>query len=103
MPLNDRHLLDAHVGNVLGACRGIVSEEIYEGHFTRFTSGNQAPTQVLKSFLEDIAGLDSKSQDDCFDAIVDIQQETKQGSLHVAERLREGKVETCCTPDIRLM
>lgn len=100
MPLNDPHLLDAHVGNVLGACRGFISNEIYEGHFTRFSSGNQAPTQVLKSFLQKIAGLDSKSQDDCFDAIVNIQQETKEGSMHVAKRLLEGKVETCVTADM---
>ena len=91
VPLYDAHLLDADVGYVLAACRGIVSDELYQAHFTRLASGNQAPTQVLKSFLENIAGLDSKSQDDCFDAIV-IQQETEEGSLHVAKRLREGKV-----------
>ena len=102
VPLGDAHLLDADVGYVLAACRGIVSDELYQGHFTHFTSGNQAPTQVLKSFLENLAGLDSKSQDDCFDAIVNILQENK-GSMHVVKRLREGKVETCCTPDIRSM
>ena len=91
VPLDDAHLLDADVGYVLAACRGFVSDEVYQGHFTRFTSGNQTRTQVLKSFLENLAGLDSKSQDDCFDAIV-IQQETEEGSLHVAKRLREGKV-----------
>ena len=101
VPLNDAHLLDADVGYVLAACRGFVSDELYQGHFTRLTSGKQTRTQVLKSFLENLAGLDSKRQDDCFDAIVNILQETKEGSMHVAKRLREGKVENCCTPDIR--
>ena len=92
VPLDDAHLLDADVGYVLAACRGFVSDEVYQGHFTRFTSGNQTRTQVLKSFLENLAGLDSKSQDDCFDAIVNILKENKDGSKHVAKRLREGKV-----------
>ena len=100
VPLNDAHLLDADAGYVLAACRGFVSDELYQGHFTRLTSGNQTRTQVLKSFLENLAGLDSKSQDDCFNAIVNILKESKDGSIHVAKRLREGKVENCCTADI---
>ena len=91
------------MGYVLAACRGFVSDELYQGHFTGLTSGNQTRTQVLKSFLENLAGLDSKSQDDCFDAIVNILKESKDGSIHVAKRLREGKVENCCTTDIRSM
>ena len=93
MPLNDTHLLDADVGCVLGACRGSVSEEVYEEHFTRLTSGNQTSTQVLKSFLENLAELDSEKQNGCFEAIVKVHKEmNEEGSVHVVKRLQEGTV-----------
>ena len=93
MPLNDAHLLDADVGYVLAACRGFVSDELYQGHFTRFLSGNQAPNQVLKSFFENLAELDSEDQDGCFEAIVRVHKEIyADGSVHVVKRLLEGIV-----------
>ena len=93
MPLNDAHLLDADVRYVLGACRRFVSDELYQGHFTRLMSGNQTPSQVLKSFLENFAELDSEHQDGCFDAIVKMHEEmNEEGSVHVVKRLREGTV-----------
>ena len=91
VPLNDAHLLDANVRYVLEACRGFISDEVYERHFTRLTSRSQAPTQVLKSFLENLAKLDSEHQDDCFDAIIKMHKETnEEGSVHVVKRLQEG-------------
>ena len=93
MPLNDAHLLDADVGYVLAACRGFVSDELYQGHFTRLTSGNQAPTQVLKSFFENLAELHCEHQDSCFEAIVRVHKEMNgEGSVHVVKRLLEGIV-----------
>ena len=93
MPLNDAHLLDADVGYVLAACRGLVSDELYQGHFTRLTSQNQAPTQVLKSFFENLAELDSEHQDGCFEAIVRLHKEmNEEGSVYVVKRLLEGIV-----------
>ena len=93
MPLNDAHLLDAEVGYVLGACRGFVSNEVYEGHFSRLTSGHQPPTQVLKSFFENLAELDSEHQDGCFEAIVKMHKEmNEEGSVPVVKRLQEGIV-----------
>ena len=93
VPLNDAHLLDADVGCVLGACRGSVSDEVYKKHFTRLTSGNQTPTQVLKSFLENLAELDSEKQNGCFEAIVKVHKELyEEGSVHVVHRLQEGTV-----------
>ena len=93
VPLDDVHLLDADVGYVLAACRGFVSNELYQRHFTRLTSGNQTPSQVLKSFLENFAELDSEHQDGCFDAIVKMHKEMNEdGSAHVVKRLREGTV-----------
>ena len=93
VPLDDKHLLDADVGYVLAACRGFVSSELYQKHFTRLTSGNRTPPQVLKSFLENFAELDSEHQDGCFDAIVKMHKEMNEGgSAHVVERLRKGTV-----------
>ena len=93
MPLNDVHLLQADTGYVLGACRRFVSDELYQLHFTRLTSGNQTPSQVLKSFLENLAELDPEQQDGCFDAIVKIHKTmNEEGSGHVVKRLREGTV-----------
>ena len=93
VPLDDAHLLDADVGYVLAACRGFVSNELYQEHFTRLTSGNRTPSQVLKSFLENFAELDSEHQDGCFDAIVKMHEEmNEEGSVHVVKRLREGTV-----------
>ena len=93
VPLNDAHLLDADVGCVLGACRGFVSDELYQGHFTRLTSGNQTPTQVLKSFLENLARLDPEKQNGCFEAIMKVHKEmNEEGSVHVVKRLQEGIV-----------
>ena len=93
MPLNDAHLLDANVGYVLGACRRFVSDEVYQGHFSRLTSARQTPTQVLKSFLENLAELDSEKQNDCFEAIVKVHKELyEEGSVHVVDRLQEGTV-----------
>ena len=93
VPLDDAHLLDADVGYVLAACRGFVSDELYQGHFTRLTSGNRTPTQVLKSFLENLAELDSEKQNGCFEAIVEMHEYMNEdGSAHVVKRLREGTV-----------
>ena len=91
--MNEAHLLDADVGYVLAACRGFVSDEVYKEHFTRLTSGNQTPTQVLKSFLENLAELDSETQNDCFEAIVKVHKELyEEGSVHEVHRLQEGTV-----------
>ena len=93
VPLNDAHLLEADAGYVLGACRRFVSDELYQVHFTRLTSGNQTPSQVLKSFLENLADFDPEQQDGCFDAIVKIHKKMNEdGTAHVVKRLREGTV-----------
>jgi len=93
VPMNDTHLLDADVGYVLAACRGFVSNELCQGHFTRLASGNQAPTQVLKSFFENLAELDSEHQDGCFEAIVRVHKEmNEEGSVHVVKRIQKGIV-----------
>ena len=91
--MNDAHLLDADVEYVLGACRGFVSDEVYQGHVSRLTSGHETPTQVLKSFFENLAKLDSEHQDGCFEAIVKVHKEMNEGgSVHVVKRLQEGIV-----------
>ena len=93
VPLNDADLLDADVGYVLAACRGFVSDEVYQGHVSRLTSGHETPTQVLKSFFENLAKLDPKHQDGCFEAIVKVHKEmNEEGSVHVVKRLQGGIV-----------
>ena len=90
VPLND--LLDAPAPLVLGTCKTFVTDETYEAHFHRLTSGNQTPTQVLRSFFEVLAGLDFDVQEECFKAIVKVLR-AQSGSMHVAERLQEGKID----------
>ena len=85
--------MDADVGYVLAACQGFVSDEVYKEHFTCLTSGNQTATQVLKSFLENLAELDPEKQNGCFEAIVKVHKQLyEEGSVHVVHRLQEGTV-----------
>ena len=93
VPLNDQTLSDAPAPLVLGTCRSFVPDETYEGHFHRLTSGNQTPTQVLRSFCEVLAGLDFDVQGECFEVLVNTLG-TQLGSLHVAQRLQEGIFDT---------
>ena len=92
VPLNDQTLSDAPAPLVLGTCRTFVTDETYEAHFHRLTSGNQTPTQVLRNFFEVLAGLDFDVQEECFEIIVKVLR-AQSGSMHVAERLQEGKID----------
>ena len=75
-----------------------MTNEAYEVHLSRLTSGNQTPSQVLRSFLELLGGLNIEEQEECFEAIVNTLSRT-EGCMHVVERLQEGKGLTehiCC-------
>lgn len=90
VPVNDEILLQARADLVLGICRPFVTDEVYEGHLHRLTNGIETNKQVLKSFFEVLAGLDSADQEECFEAIVN-QLSTEEGFAHVVERLQTGK------------
>lgn len=90
VPVNDEILLQARAEIVLGICRPFVTDEVYEGHLHRLTNSIETNKQVLKSFFEVLAGLDSANQEECFEAIV-YQLSTEEGLRHVVERLQTGK------------
>ena len=90
VPVNDEILLQARADLVLGICKPFVTDEIYEGHFRRFTNSIETNQQVLKSFFEVLAGLGSAAQEECFEAIVN-QLSRSTGFTHVVERLQTGK------------
>ena len=93
IPLNDQELLDADPRYVLGACRRFISSGTYDEHFTHLTSGYRTPKKVLRSLLEVLAGLNSKDQDECLEAIIHALREASEvGFSHVIERLQKGTV-----------
>ena len=93
VPLNDQELLDADPWYVLGACKRFISPGTYEEHFTHLTCGYRTPKQVLRSLLEVLAGLDSKDQDECLEAIIHaLREASEEGFSHVIERLQKGTV-----------
>ena len=96
VPLNDEILLQARASDVLGACRSFVTDDVYEGHFHRLTNGNETEKQVLKSFFEVLAGLESADQEECFEAIVNTLRRNIEGLTHVVERLQTGKKRSFC-------
>ena len=93
VPVNDEILLQARTEIILAICRPHVTDDIYEGHRHRLTNSIETNKQVLKSFFEVLAGLDSEDQEKCFEAIVNklLSSSTVEGFAHVVERLQTGK------------
>ena len=83
--VSDQILLEARAGEVLGICKQFVDSSMYNSHLSRLSSASEE--EVLQSFFEDLAGLTSELQDECFQALV---AELKYE--HVIGRLKEGKV-----------
>ena len=92
VPVNDEILLQARADLVLGICKPFVTGDIYEGHLHRLTNSIETNRQVLKSFFEVLAGMDSAAQEECFKAIVNqLSRSSEEGFAHVVERLKTGK------------
>ena len=71
---------------MLAICKRFVNSITYNNHLSRLSS--ESDEEVLQSFFEALAGLESESQDDCFQALVI--ELSEYG--HVTDRLKKGKV-----------
>ena len=92
VPVNDEILLQARADLVLAICKPFVTGDIFEEHFLRLTNSIETNEQVLKSFFEVLAGLDSADQEGCFQAIVNqLSGRALEEFTHVVERLQIGK------------
>lgn len=85
VPVNDEILLEASTSLVLSVGKRFVDRKTYDDHHE--ASGSKLT--VLQSFFEALAGMTSELQDQCFEALVS-ELSKSEGTIHVAERLREG-------------
>ena len=74
---------------MLGIAKQFVGSSTYNSHLNRLSSGRD--DEVMQSFFEALAELESELQDKCFQALV-----TELKYEHVIDRLKEGKV--CMLP-----
>ena len=90
MHLDDIHLTEAPLAEMLAACNGVLQEinrrDIYERHNT----GNSKRADVT-DFFEDLARLSLDDQQRCFNTIVEFLKERGKGVEHVVDRLLKGK------------
>lgn len=90
MPLDDSHLTDAPLMEMLAACNGVLQEinrgDIYERHNT-----GSSKRDDVTDFFEALAILSLEDQQRCFNSIVEFLKEKRKGVEHVADRLLKGK------------
>ena len=89
MNLDDSHLTDAPLTEMLAECNGVLQEigrgDIYERH----TGGSKRAD--VTDFFKDLAKLPLEEQQMCFNSIVRFLKGRGTGVKHVADRLLKGK------------
>ena len=83
----DEILLQAPPFLVLSIGKRFVEGKTYDDHHDRLS--RESKLTVLQSFFEALAGMTSKLQDQCFEALVS-ELSKSEGTIHVAERLCKG-------------
>ena len=75
---------------MIDACRGKINENRYQDFCKQCEFQAEYQYQVLRSFLEFLAGLTLEDQESCFEAIVWTLR--NEGNLEHIQRLKKGKL-----------